>query len=153
MVELEGKDDQKVQAASLKKGQLIESITLEEALELFALPRNLGDMDGEPLMVGVGKFGPYIRHGKSFASLGKGDDPYTITRERAEELLRENSEKQRAAATPLRTFAEDAAMMVKSGLYGPYIAYNGKNYRLPKGTKIENLTYTDCQRIIAKVKR
>ena len=153
MVELEGKDEQKVQAASLKKGQLIESITLEEALELFALPRNLGDMDGEPLMVGVGKFGPYIRHGKNFASLSKGDDPYTITRERAEELLRENSEKQRAAATPLRTFAEDAAMMVKSGLYGPYIAYNGKNYRLPKGTKIENLTYTDCQRIIAKVKK
>ncbi|MBR2428418.1 MAG: type I DNA topoisomerase [Alistipes sp.] len=153
MVELEGKDGEKGQFASLKKGQLIESITLEEALELFALPRNLGDMDGEALMVGVGKFGPYVRHGKTFASLGKGDDPYTITRERAEALLRESSEKQRAATTPLRTFSEDANMVVKSGVYGPYIAYNGKNYRLPKGAKVENLTYTDCQRIVAKTSK
>ena len=153
MVELEGKDGEKGQFASLKKGQLIESITLEEALELFALPRNLGDMDGEPLMVGVGKFGPYVRHGKTFASLAKSDDPYTITRERAEELLRESREKQKAATTPLRTFSEDAAMVIKSGVYGPYIAYNGKNYRLPKGAKVDSLTYTDCQRIVAKTKK
>ena len=153
MVELEAEDGEKAHFASLKKGQLIESITLEEALELFALPRNLGDLNGEPLMVGVGKFGPYVRHGKTFASLQKSDDPYTITRERAEALLQESVEKQRAASEPLRTFAEDAAMMVKSGQYGPYIAYNGKNYRLPKGTKVENLTYVDCQRIVAKSKK
>ncbi len=153
MVELVGDDEHKGQFASLKKGQLIESITLEEALELFALPRNLGDMDGEPLMVGIGKFGPYVRHGKTFASLAKGDDPYTITRERAEALLRENSDKQKSAATPLRTFTEDAAMVIKSGVYGPYIAFNGKNYRLPRGTKVENLSYSDCQKIIAKAKK
>ena len=153
MVELEGKDGEKGQFASLKKGQLIESITLEEALELFALPRNLGDLNGEPLMVGIGKFGPYVRHGKTFASLTKSDDPYTITRERAEALLHENNEKQRTAAMPLRTFEEDVNMVVKSGQYGPYIAYNGKNYRLPKGTKVESLTYTDCQRIVAKTKK
>ena len=153
MVELESAEGEKMHFASLKKGQLIESITLEEALELFALPRNLGDLDGEPLMVGVGKFGPYVRHGKTFASLQKTDDPYTITRERAEELLRESVAKQRAASEPLRTFAEDAAMVVKSGLYGPYIAYNGKNYRLPKGVKVETLTYVDCQRIVAKSKK
>ena len=153
MVELEGKDGEKGQFASLMKGQLIESITLEEALELFALPRNLGELDGEPLMVGVGKFGPYVRHGKTFASLAKGDDPYTITRERAEALLQENNEKQRAAATPLRTFEEDATMVIKSGQYGPYISHNGKNYRLPKGAKIESLTYVECQRIIAKTKK
>ena len=153
MVELESADGVKGQFASLKKGQLIESITLEEALELFALPRNLGDLDGEPLMVGVGKFGPYVRHGKTFASLSKSDDPYTITRERAEELLKENAAKQRAQAEPLRTFAEDANMVIKSGVYGPYIAHNGKNYRLPKGAKIETLTYTECQRIIAKSKK
>ena len=141
------------QFASLKKGQLIESITLDEALELFALPRNLGDMDGEPLMVGIGKFGPYVRHGKTFASLGKGDDPYTLTRERAEELLAENLQKQRAASTPLRTFAEDGDMVIKSGMYGPYIAYKGKNYRLPKGTKIETISYNDCQKVIAKSKK
>ena len=153
MVELESADGVKGQFASLKKGQLIESITLEEALELFALPRNLGDLDGEALMVGVGKFGPYIRHGKTFASLSKSDDPYTITRERAEELLKENVAKQRAQAEPLRTFVEDANMVIKSGVYGPYIAHNGKNYRLPKGVKIETLTYTECQRIIAKSKK
>ena len=153
MVELESADGVKGQFASLKKGQLIESITLEEALELFALPRNLGDLDGEALMVGVGKFGPYVRHGKTFASLSKSDDPYTITRERAEELLKENAAKQRAQAEPLRTFVEDANMVIKSGLYGPYIAYNGKNYRLPKGAKIETLTFAECQRIIAKSKK
>ncbi|MBQ8492839.1 MAG: type I DNA topoisomerase [Alistipes sp.] len=154
MVELEAKEEGgKGHFASLKKGQLIESITLEEALELFALPRNLGDKDGEDIMVGVGKFGPYVRHGKTFASLTKSDDPYTITRERAIALLEENAAKQRAASEPLRTFTEDAAMVVKSGQYGPYIAYNGKNYRLPKGTKVETLSYTDCQRIIAKSKK
>ncbi|MBR3826132.1 MAG: type I DNA topoisomerase [Alistipes sp.] len=153
MVELEAKDGGKGHFASLKKGQLIESITLEEALELFALPRNLGDKDGEDIMVGVGKFGPYVRHGKTFASLAKGDDPYTITRERAITLLDEGAAKQRAASEPLRTFAEDASMVVKSGQYGPYIAYNGKNYRLPKGTKVDTLSYVDCQRIIAKSKK
>ena len=153
MVEIESEDGQKGQFASLKKGQLIESITLEEALELFALPRDLGELDGEPLMVGVGKFGPYVRHGKSFASLQKGDAPYTISRARAEELLKETIAKQRIASEPLRTFAEDDAMVVKSGQYGPYIAYNGKNYRLPKGTKVETLTYVDCQRIVAKSKK
>ena len=153
MVELEGADGEKGQFASLKKGQLIESITLEEALELFALPRNLGDLDGEPLMVGVGKFGPYVRHGKTFASLAKSDDPYTISRERAEELLKESSAKQRAATEPLRTFAEDQTIVVKSGVYGPYIACNGKNYRLPKGAKVESLTLEECKRIMAKSKK
>ena len=153
MVELIAPNGEKGQSASLKKGQLIESISLEEALELFALPRNLGELDGEPLMVGIGKFGPYVRHGKTFASLSKSDDPYTISRERAEELLKENNEKVRSAATPLKTFEEDPAMLIKSGIYGAYIAYNGKNYRLPKGAKIETLSYADCQRIVAKAKK
>ena len=153
MVELGGNEEQKGQFASLKKGQLIESITLEEALELFALPRNLGELNGEALMVGVGKFGPYLRHGKTFTSLAKSDDPYTITRERAEELLRENGEKQRAQSEPLKTFVEDANMLIKSGIYGPYISYNGKNYRLPRGSKPESLSYVDCQRIVAKAKK
>ena len=83
MVEIEGEEGQKGRFASLKKGQLIESITLEEALALFALPRDLGQLDGEELSVGIGKYGPYVRHGKSFASLQKGDDPYTLTYERA----------------------------------------------------------------------
>ncbi len=153
MVELEGANGEKGQFASLKKGQLIESITLEEALELFALPRNLGNYENEALMVGLGKFGPYVRHGKNFASLTKSDDPYTITYERAVELLQESIAKQRAASEPLRTFAEDPNMVIKNGQYGPYIACNGKNYRIPRGTKIESLEYADCQRIVAKTKK
>ena len=153
MVELEGANGEKGQFASLKKGQLIEAITLEEALELFALPRNLGVYEGEALMVGLGKFGPYVRHGKSFASLAKTDDPYTVTYERAVELLQESIAKQRAASEPMRTFTEDANMVIKNGQYGPYIAYNGKNYRIPRGTKVETLNYSDCQRIVAKMKK
>ena len=153
MVEIEGAEGEKPRFASLKKGQLIESITLTEALELFALPRDLGDLEGEKLMVGIGKFGPYVRHGKTFASLMKSDDPYTITRDRAEELIRLHNEHAKAATTPLKSFAEDADMIIKDGRYGAYIAYKGKNYRLPKGSKIEQLTYDDCRNIVAKSKK
>ncbi len=153
MVEIEGAEGEKPRFASLKKGQLIESITLQEALELFALPRDLGESEGEKLMVGIGKFGPYVRHGKTFASLMKGDDPYTITRERAEELIRLHNEHAKAASTPLKSFAEDADMVIKDGRYGAYIAYKGKNYRLPKGSKVEQLTYDDCRSIVAKSKK
>ena len=79
MVEIEGEEGEKSRFASLKKGQLIEAITLEEALELFALPRTVGGLEGEELVVGIGRYGAYIRHGKSFTSLQKGDDPYTVT--------------------------------------------------------------------------
>lgn len=153
MVEIEGKEGEKPRFASLKKGQLIESITLQEALELFDMPRDLGDWEGEKLVVGIGKFGPYVRHGKTFASLAKSDDPYTVTRERAEELIREHNEHAKAASTPLKSFAEDADMVIKDGRYGAYIAYKGKNYRLPKGSKIEQLTYDDCLSIVAKSKK
>ena len=136
-----------------KKGQLIESITLDEALALFALPRRLGELDGEELAVGIGKYGAYVRYGKSFASLAKHDDPYTITYERAVELVQEHKAAAAAAHTPLRTFEEDPEMLVKSGRYGPYIAYKGKNYRLPKGTKPDTLTLDDCRRIVAASKK
>ena len=113
MVEIEGAEGEKSRFASLKKGQLIESITLEEALELFALPREVGELDGEKLVVGLGKYGPYVRYGKSFASLAKGDDPYTLTRERAVEIVREHQAAVAAANTPLKSFAEDPDMLVK----------------------------------------
>ncbi|MEG2612175.1 MAG: type I DNA topoisomerase [Alistipes sp.] len=140
MVEIEGEEGEKGRFASLKKGQLIESITLEEALELFALPRNLGQLDEEDLVVGIGKFGAYVRYGKSFASLAKTDDPYTITYERAVELVHEHKTAAAIANTPLRSFPENVDMVVKNGRYGPYIAYKGKNYRLPKGAIPETLT-------------
>lgn len=153
MVEIEGDEGAKGRFASLKKGQLIESITLEEALELFALPRSLGELDGEELVVGLGKYGPYVRYGKSFASLQKGDDPYTIGYDRAVEIVRAHQAAAAAANTPLRSFAEDADMLVKNGRYGPYIAYKGKNYRIPKGSKPEELTLDDCLKIVAASKK
>ena len=153
MVEIEGAEGEKGRFASLKKGQLIESITLDQALELFALPRSVGKLDGEDLMVGIGKYGPYVRHGKSFASLAKGDDPYTISYDRAVELLRAHQAAAAAAHTPLKTFDEDPDMLVRNGRYGAYIAYKGKNYRLPKGTVPEELTLEACRKIVAASKK
>ncbi len=153
MVEIEGAEGEKSRFASLKRGQLIESITLEEALELFALPRLLGKLDGEDLCAGIGKYGAYIRYGKSFASLGKNDDPYTVTYERALEIIEEHKAAQAAANTPLKTFSEDKEMIIKNGRYGAYIAYKGKNYRIPRGSKPEEMTYEMCQKIVTTSKK
>ena len=153
MVEIEGAEGEKSRFASLKKGQLIASITLEEALELFALPRNLGKYGDDDLMVGIGRYGAYVRYGKSFVSLAKGDDPYTISYERAIELIEQHKAQAAAAATPLKTFAEDADMLIKNGRYGAYIAYKGKNYRLPHGSKVEEMTYNDCLEAVKNSKK
>ncbi len=138
--------------ASLKKGQLIESITLEEALELFALPRTLGELESEEVVVGIGRYGAYVRHGKLFASLQKGDDPYTIGYDRAVELLENRRNAATTANQPLRTFDEEPDIVVKNGRYGAYIASKGKNYRIPRGKKPEELTLEDCRKIIASSK-
>lgn len=153
MVEIEAPENEKPHFASLKKGQLIESITLEEALELFALPRTVGVLGEEEVVVGIGKFGGYVRHGKMFASLGKGDDPYTVSYERAVELLDAQKQQNEAANTPLKIFAEDKALAIKNGRYGAYIAYKGKNYRLPKGVKPESVTYDECMKIVNTTKK
>ncbi|MCM1150888.1 MAG: type I DNA topoisomerase [Alistipes sp.] len=153
MVEIEGAEGEKSRFASLKKGQLIESITLEEALELFALPRTLGELDGEEVAVGIGKYGAYVRYGKSFASLAKNDDPYTIAYDRAVEVIRAHKEAAATARMPLKSFEEDPDMLVRNGRYGAYIAYKGKNYRIPKGTEPGNLTLDDCLRIVANAKK
>ena len=153
MVEIESNDGEKPRFASLKKGQLIEAITLEEALSLFALPRTLGNYGNDEIVVGIGKFGAYVRYGKSFASLTKSDDPYTITYERAVELIEEQKRSAAAATTPIKTFVEDANMLIKNGRYGAYIAYNGKNYRIPKSKKAEMLTYEECLKIVNSTKK
>lgn len=153
MVEIEGKDGEKPRYASLKRGQLIEAITLDEALELFALPRTVGQLDGEDVVIGIGRFGAYVRVGKMFASLGKGDDPYTISCERAVELIKAQQEQKELAAKPLKTFDEDADLVIKNGRYGAYIAYKGKNYRLPKSVKPQEVTYEECKKIISTSKK
>ena len=130
--------------ASLGKNQLIETITLEEALNLFRLPRSLGNHEGDELVVGTGRFGPYVRYKSKFYSLKKGvDDPYTVTLERAIEIIREKGESDKKKV--IKEFGE---MKVLNGRFGPYLARDGKNYRLPKGTKAEDLTEEDCLRII-----
>ena len=153
MVEIEAEEGGKAQFASLKKGQLIEAITLEEALELFALPRTVGELDGEELVVGIGRFGAYVRRGKEFTSLQKGDDPYTVTYERCVELVKAKQAVSAASRTPLRTFDEEKELVIKQGPYGAYIAYKGKNYRLPKGAKIEELTAEQCLDIVNRSKK
>ena len=153
MVQIEGAEGEKARFASLKAGQLIASITLEEALELFSLPRDLGELDGDRLVVGLGKFGPYLRNNGKFTSLPKSEDPYTIGYERAVELVKAHEKEVATANQPVKTFAEDAEMLIKNGRYGVYIAYKGKNYRIPKGRKAEELTYADCLKIVESSKK
>lgn len=153
MVEIAVADGEKPRYAGLKAGQLIESITLEEALTLFDLPRTLGEFEGHDLVVGIGRFGPYVRQDKAFTSLAKTDDPYTITLERAIELIETQRKARAEANTPIKTFAEDADLLVKNGRYGPYIAFNKKNYRIPKGKVADELTYEECVAIIEKSKK
>jgi len=137
-------NEDKPRFASLLKNQLIETITLEEALNLFRLPRSLGDHEGEEMIVAIGKFGPYIRHKNKFYSLKKGaDDPYSITKERALEIMLEKAESDKQKV--LKDFGE---ILILNGKYGPYITKDKKNYRIPKGSKAENLTKEDCLRII-----
>ncbi|MDR2894428.1 MAG: type I DNA topoisomerase [Alistipes sp.] len=146
MVQIEpAAEGEKPRSASLKKGQLVISITLEEALELLSLPRSLGEYQGKEMVIGVGRFGPYVRHDGKFTSLGRKDDPYTITAERAIEVLSEKA----AANEPLRTFPEEPGLLVKNGKWGPYIAFDGKNYKIPKGTDVEGLTLDGVREIIA----
>ena len=145
-----GEDGEKARFASLKKGQLIASLTLAEALELFSLPRTAGEFEGKEVVIGVGKFGPYARHDGKFTSLAKTDDPYTIELDRAVELIKEKRVKDAARNTPLCTFAEEPELLVLNGRYGPYIAFKGKNYKIPKGYEPAELTLAQAREIIAK---
>jgi DNA topoisomerase-1 len=129
--------------ASLKKGQLIESISLEEALKLFDLPRNVGQYEGAELVVAIGRFGPYVRFGKQFVSLGKNDDPYTVTKERAIELIEEKRLKDKE-----KTIKDFGEIKVLNGRFGPYIYFEGNNYKLPKDIDKNSLTKQQCEELI-----
>ena len=139
---------QKPRFAQLAAGQKLETITLAEALELFRLPRKLGMYEGEPITIGAGKYGPYIAHKGSYVSIPKGTDPMEITFEQAVIMMHrkhvEESERH------LKTFSEDAEMEVLNGRYGPYIAYKGNTYRLPKALheKAKELSYEECMQIV-----
>ena len=141
-------DKDKPQFAQLPKEQSIETITLEEALELFKLPRNLGDFENKPITIGTGRFGPYVLHDRKYTSLPKDCDPMAITRDEAIALIqdkrREESQKH------MKFFLEDPKLEVMNGRYGPYLVYDGKNYRLPKAMheRAKELTYDECMKVI-----
>ncbi|WP_372649355.1 type I DNA topoisomerase [Draconibacterium sp.] len=137
---------EKPQFSSLRTGQHIETITLEEALDLFKLPRELGEYEGKKVTVAIGRFGPYVRHDNKFVSLGKEDDPYSVQLDRAIELIEAKREKDRNAV--VKIFEEDAELQVLNGRWGPYIKHGKKNYKIPKTTKAEELTFEDCMKII-----
>ena len=141
-------DKEKPRFANLAPGQSIETITLEEALELFKLPRTLGEHEGQTVKASSGRFGPYVQLGKLFASIPKGEDPMTIDLPRALELL--TAKKDAEAKSHLKTFEEDKELEVRTGRFGPYISWKGKNFKLPKkeATRAAELTYEECLAIV-----
>lgn len=139
--------DEKPQFASLQKGQSIETISIEEAIKLFELPRDLGEFENKKVIVGIGRFGPYIRHDGNFVSLKKGvDDPLRVTIERAIELIEEKREN--TIKSVLKTYSEDPEIRILEGRWGPYISFKKENFKIKKGTDIQTLSFDDCKTII-----
>lgn len=149
LVQMGENDDPKKQFAGLAKGQLIESLTLNDALKLFELPRNLGEYEGKEIICSIGRFGPFIKYDSSYISLGKGADPYTFDLEAAIALIKDHAAKE--LKKNINSFP-DKDIQVLNGRFGPYIKHDGKNYKIPKGKKAEELTEEQCLEIISNSK-
>ena len=139
-------DTEKLLFASLLKGQSMSTITLEEALKLFDLPRTLGDFEGKTVVVGIGRFGPYIRHDGKYVSLPKEFTPQGVSLEDAIMLIQQKREQE--SQRLIKKFDEDDELELLNGRFGPYIAYKKKNYKLPKGSEPASLTFADCMKIV-----
>ena len=141
-------DEQKPQFAQLPTDKRMDEITLDEALELFKLPRTVGQFEGSDVVIGAGRFGPYILHNKKYTSLPKTEDPMTVTLDTAIKLIEEK--RLQEAQRHIKQFEEDAKLEILNGRYGPYIAYDGKNYRIPKAQhdKAAHLSYEQCMEIV-----
>jgi DNA topoisomerase-1 len=141
-------DEEKPRFAQLPADKSIETITLEDALDLFKLPRTVGQFEGSDVIIGAGRFGPYVLHDKKYVSLPKGEDPMAYTLEQAIELIQ--GRRKQEAERHIKSFAEDEKIEILNGRYGPYIAYDGKNYRIPKNMhdKAATLTYEECMKIV-----
>ena len=141
-------DTEKPRFSQLPSDKSIETITLEEALELFKLPRTIGEFEGSDVVIGAGRFGPYVMHNKKYVSLPKGTDPMKVTLEEAIQLIGEKREQEQKRH--IKAFDEDVKLEVLNGRYGPYIAYDGKNYRMPKALheKAAELSYAECMEIV-----
>ncbi|MFH1159682.1 MAG: type I DNA topoisomerase [bacterium] len=151
MVQLGDTDaSKKPRFAGLKKGQSLETITLEEALDLFRLPRTVGVYENQEVVVATGRFGPYLKHNGQFYSLHNTDDPLTITMERTQEIIADKRKLDQEKI--LKKFEKDPLMIVLKGRFGPYISFNKLNYKIPKGKKAEELTLEDCRKIVAESK-
>ena len=139
-------DTEKPLFASLLKGQSMSTITLEEALKLFDLPRTLGDFEGKTVVVGIGRFGPYIRHDGKYVSLPKEFTPQGVSLEDAIMLIQQKREQE--SQRLIKKFDEEDELELLNGRFGPYIAYKKKNYKLPKGSEPASLTFADCMKIV-----
>ncbi|MFT5641608.1 MAG: DNA topoisomerase-1 [Cyclobacteriaceae bacterium] len=144
----ENDDDPKPQYASLRKGQFMENVVLEDALELFKLPRQVGEFEEKVMTAAIGRFGPYIRHDSKFVSLKKEHDPLTITAEEAIELIL--AKREADANKFIKTFDEDGECQVLNGRYGAYIKFGKKNVKIPKDKVPEDLTYEECKDLADK---
>ena len=143
-------DKEKPRFAQLPKDKSMSAITLDEALELFRLPRELGEYEGQPVVVGAGRFGPYVQHNGKYTSLPKDSNPMTVSLDEAIALIEEK--RKQDDQKHLKLFVEDNDLEVLKGRYGPYLAYQGKNYRLPKAMheRAGELTYEECMEIVKK---
>ena len=147
LVQMGTNDDPEKKFAGLQKGQLIESITLEEALELFTLPRKVGELDGKEIIASSGRFGPYIRYDGKFFSIKNMFDPHSITEEQAVAVMEEHNKKE--ADKHIASFPEHDIEVI-NGRFGPYIKHGSLNYKIPKGTDAKTLTADDCLQIISR---
>ena len=139
-------DEEKPRFAQLDKGFTIETITLEEALDAFKLPRTLGDFEEKTVTVGVGRFGPYVRHNNAFVSIPKGTDPMAISLEEAVDLIK--AKREAAENKVIKTFEEEPGLQILNGRYGPYIAYEKKNYKIPENVEPKDLNLEACFKVI-----
>ncbi len=144
----EDSEDKKPRYASLRQGQFIENITLEDALELFKLPRDIGEYEGKPMSIGLGRFGPYVKYDGKFVSIPKTDDPYVIEAKRAIELIEAKEEADKNKF--IKTFDENPDIQILNGRFGPYIKAGKKNVKIPKGKEPAELTLAECLELAEK---
>lgn len=137
--------EEKPRYASLRPGQMVETLTLDQAIDLFKMPKKVGLYEDKEVTIGIGRFGPYIRHNNIFTSIGKEDDPYTIDLERSIELI--NIKREKDANKLIKAFEENELVKVLNGRWGPYIAYGKQNIKIPKGTDAASLTFEDILKL------
>ena len=139
-------DADKPRFSQLKKDMSLETVTLEEVLDLFKLPRTLGERDGKPIVIGAGRFGPYVNYNGMYVSLPKEADPLSITLDEALELIKNKEEEE--TKRHIKKFEEEPELEILNGRYGPYIAYKGSNYKIPKGIEPQDLSLKSCLDIV-----